>query len=113
VTAEPCRQRQTSLRSEMSLRRDISPRRTRPPTGTADALAAAVRRTNAAFYALPEPFRPNLNGERWRQLEDELDQARASGDVAAARMAITCWEGDVQRELRGNIPGNNSEGAES
>jgi hypothetical protein len=83
----------------------------RLPIGT--ALAAAVRRINAAFYAIPEPYRPDLNSDRWRQLEDELDQARAAGDTDAALAAVNAWEAHAQRELRGITPEGNSQGAGS
>jgi hypothetical protein len=84
---------------------------TRRLPGIGSALAAAIRRTNASFYAIPEPYRPDPNSERWLQLEAEIDQACARGDADAARLAIARWEGHAMRELRGaaEAPQNSAE----
>jgi hypothetical protein len=50
-----------------------------------------VRAVNVLYLAHPEP-RPSVYGDRWTQLESELDAAFASGDDNAARAAVVRWE---------------------
>ena len=54
------------------------------------ALAAAIRRVNAAFYRLPEP-RPLL-GWVWHQHEREIEAAFAGGDTQRILRSIIAWE---------------------
>lgn len=54
-------------------------------------LAAAVRRVNAARSRLPEPL-PDVTGERWHELEREVDRLCGAGDREGALRAISHWE---------------------
>lgn len=74
---------------------------TRRLPGIGAALAAAIRRINAAFYAIPEPYRPDPNSDRWLALEAEIDRACAAGDADAALIAIARYEGHAMRVLKG------------
>ena len=64
-------------------------RRTLP--GLNADLAVAVRRVNAAYHALPEHLRPDLNGSSWAEMEREVDRACGAGDREAALQAISGW----------------------
>lgn len=56
-----------------------------------EQLAAAVRKVNAAFYAIPENVRPDPAG--WDGLDREVDAACAARDRERALAAIAAWEG--------------------
>jgi len=62
-------------------------------------LAVAVRRVNVISEAIPESHRPDMAGERWARLEDEIDRACGVGDRDAALAAIQRWEQHAQRVL--------------
>jgi len=58
-------------------------------------LAAAVRRVNATYSQIPESCRPDIAGERWANLERELDRACGAHDHDAAGLAIETWEAET------------------
>jgi hypothetical protein len=66
--------------------------------GVRTELAAAVRRVNAIFYALPDP-KPNVNGWGWSELEEEIDAAITTGDRVRALRAIQRWEAHARSVL--------------
>lgn len=55
-------------------------------------LSAAFARVAKLYAAVPEHLRPDVNGERWQQLEAEIDRACGAGDRDAALLAIERWE---------------------
>lgn len=55
-------------------------------------LSAAFRRLGALYAEIPEPYRPDVCGERWAELEREIDCACAAGDYDGALRAIQRWE---------------------
>jgi hypothetical protein len=66
-------------------------------------LARAVRLVNRLFYEHPDP-KPPVYGERWEQLEAELDAAFAAGNDAEARAAVERWERHARYMLRSPMP---------
>lgn len=57
--------------------------------GISTELAAAIRKVNAAYLAIPERHRPAA--APWAALELEVDAARAAGDRDRALAAIYAW----------------------
>lgn len=57
--------------------------------GIGTELAAAIRRVNAAYLAIPERHRPAA--APWAALELEVDAACAAGDRDRALAAIAAW----------------------
>jgi hypothetical protein len=47
---------------------------------------------NALYEQIPEADRPDITGERWSDLEMELDMRCAAGDGLGALHAIEIWE---------------------
>lgn len=69
-------------------------------------LAVAVRRVNAVYYALPEHLRPDVSGESWIALEEEINRACGARDRDAALQAIARWEkhtGDVLSRVKATV----------
>jgi DNA-binding FadR family transcriptional regulator len=64
-------------------------------------LAAAVRRVNALYTRIPEQRRPDVNAERWQELEHEIDRACKAGDPDRALRAIAAWEDHARWVLKG------------
>lgn len=62
-------------------------------------LAAAVNRIGELYHAIPEELRPDVMGERWDELEAEVDQACGSGNRDRALAAIGRWEAHAQRVM--------------
>jgi len=56
------------------------------------SLAEAVLDVSEASAALPAQLRPDLTGERWQDLEAEIDRACATGDRDGALHAIETWK---------------------
>ena len=54
-------------------------------------LSAAVRRVADVYVRCPEP-RPDVCGQRFHDLERQVDRACAGTDSAAALRAIEVWE---------------------
>ena len=54
-------------------------------------LSAAVKRVADVYVRCPEP-RPDVCGERFHDLESQVDRACAGSDRAAAMRAIEAWE---------------------
>lgn len=54
-------------------------------------LARAVRLVNRLYHEHPDP-KPPVYGDRWDELEAELDAAFAADCDAEARAAIKRWE---------------------
>lgn len=67
--------------------------------GVANEAAAAVRRVGAAYERIPEPLRPEIDTDRWHQLEREIDEACAEEDRDGALAAIAAWERHALDEL--------------
>jgi hypothetical protein len=60
--------------------------------GVKVALAVAVHRVALRYVEIPEARRPDVNGERWRALEAEIDARCGAGDREGALQAIARWE---------------------
>src|SRR5215207_836924 len=60
-----------------------------PMAGVRAELAAAVRRVNAAFHAIPEARRPDPAS--WDEIDRQVDAAFAAGDRGRALTAIHAW----------------------
>jgi hypothetical protein len=70
-----------------------------PMAGVRAVLAAAVRRVNAAFYAIPADRRPDP--APWDELDREVDAAFAAGDRGRALAAVRVWEDHWLSRFRG------------
>lgn len=62
-------------------------------------LAAAVRRVNALYAALPARFWPEVDGRAWRRLERRIDHCLAAEDRDGALRAIADWEAHAREQL--------------
>ncbi len=64
-------------------------------------LAAAVRKVNAIYGHIPESAWPDVDGDAWEQLEQEIDAASAADDRDRALAAIRRWEDHARSALLG------------
>ncbi len=62
-------------------------------------LSTSVARVARLYEQVPEERRPDVTGERWSQLEAEVDAACGSGDGHRASAAIAAWEQHARRVL--------------
>ncbi len=69
------------------------------PEPLARELSAAIGRVNTLFLSLPESRRPRPDATRWRDLEDEVNEACNDGELTRALQAIRDWEQFAEEEL--------------
>lgn len=72
-------------------------RRTSPRVSV--ALSEAFRQVARLYEQIPEPYRPDVNGERWLELEREIDTRCGAGDTDGALLAIERWQEHAERVL--------------
>lgn len=72
-------------------------RRTNPRISV--ALSEAFAKVARLYAQIPEPYRPDVNGERWLELEREIDVRCGAGDIDGALLAIERWREHGERVL--------------